>query len=264
MAETAGLAVGVVALAGLLNNTIECFEFVQLGRAFEKDFKTAQLRLDSCQLRLSRWGASLGLNRELQPAEITTRMFGSEDNVTRARDLLSQILELFEDAEGLSAKFKNRSTPNSSELALCSPQIELNSSALALHKDMRKLVTERRGKTTFARRARWALYEEKRHRRLLEDINDLMDTLVGLFPANQTMQERLCEVEATTLGQNPEVSLLQEIASKQDQLLESCLAKAVGGATQGQHVVFSGNNNQGSEVGFNSGSITNSFGSSTT
>jgi hypothetical protein len=54
MAEAAGLVVGVVALAGLFNNTVECFEFVQLGRAFWKDFQTSQLKLDSARLRLSR------------------------------------------------------------------------------------------------------------------------------------------------------------------------------------------------------------------
>ena len=101
MAEAAGLAVGVVALAGLFNNTVECFHYVQLGRAFEKDFKTAQLKLDACELRLSRWGAPLGLHRNLQATEITTETFGTEADVAHAGDLLSQIVELFAEAEGL-------------------------------------------------------------------------------------------------------------------------------------------------------------------
>jgi hypothetical protein len=37
MAETAGLVVGVVALAGLFNNTVKCFKFVWLGCAFGKE-----------------------------------------------------------------------------------------------------------------------------------------------------------------------------------------------------------------------------------
>ena len=66
MAEAAGLVVGVVALAGLFNNTVECFEFVQLGRTFEKDFQTSQLKLDSARLRLSRWGKSLDLDEDIR------------------------------------------------------------------------------------------------------------------------------------------------------------------------------------------------------
>jgi hypothetical protein len=54
MAEAAGLVVGVVAFAGLFNNTVECLEFVQLGRVFGKDFQTSQLRLDNARPRLSR------------------------------------------------------------------------------------------------------------------------------------------------------------------------------------------------------------------
>lgn len=66
MAETAGLVVGVVALASLFNTTVECFEFVQLGRSFGKDFQTSQLKLDSARLRLSRWGKSLDLVEDVR------------------------------------------------------------------------------------------------------------------------------------------------------------------------------------------------------
>lgn len=54
MAEAAGLAASVIALAGLFNNTVECFEFIQLGRNFGKNFQTSQLKLDNARLRLSR------------------------------------------------------------------------------------------------------------------------------------------------------------------------------------------------------------------
>jgi hypothetical protein len=53
MAETAGL-VGVMAHAGLFNNTVECFEFVQLGRTLGKDLQTNQLKLNNARLRLPR------------------------------------------------------------------------------------------------------------------------------------------------------------------------------------------------------------------
>jgi hypothetical protein len=263
MAEAAGLTVGVIALAGLFNSTVECFEFVQLGRAFEKDFKTAQLKLDTFELRLSRWGASLGLNRDLQPAQISTDTFGTKENVAHAKDLLSQILELFAEAEGVSIKFKDRTGQNSSALAICDPQADLTSAAMVLHNDMRKLAIERQGKTSLRRRAKWALYEEKRFKRLLEDIGDLVDGLVGLFPAGHAAQERLCEAEVAIFGQNAEAPLLKEIVAKQDKLLESALKKILDDAQHSQHAVFSGDHNEGSQVGFNSGTISNTFGKRT-
>lgn len=48
LAEATGLVVGVLALAGLFNNTLECFRIIQLDRAFENDFKPAQLNPDIC------------------------------------------------------------------------------------------------------------------------------------------------------------------------------------------------------------------------
>jgi hypothetical protein len=47
MAEAASVVVGVVAFASLFSNTVECFQFVQLERAFGKDFQTSQLKLDN-------------------------------------------------------------------------------------------------------------------------------------------------------------------------------------------------------------------------
>jgi hypothetical protein len=36
--EPTGLAVGIIALAGLFNDAVDCFEYVQLGRNFGKNF----------------------------------------------------------------------------------------------------------------------------------------------------------------------------------------------------------------------------------
>jgi len=70
MAEAVGLVVGVVALAGLSITPVECFEFVQLGRTFGRDFQTSQLKLDNARLRFSRWKKSLHLDEDIR--EITT------------------------------------------------------------------------------------------------------------------------------------------------------------------------------------------------
>jgi hypothetical protein len=195
------------------------------------------------------------LTRELQPAEISTDTFGSESAVNQAKRLLSQILELFREAEGVSAKFKACKEPSSNKLAVCDPQAELDLSATALHDDMRELALARRPKISFKRRAKWALYEEKRFRRLLEDITDLVDSLIDLFPAVQAGQKELCEAESTVLSQSAEVELLKEIAAQHDELLQAVLEKKNTSHSALHHVVFSGDNNQGFQLGVNSGTI---------
>jgi len=78
MPEAAGFVVGIVALAGLFNNTVECFEFVQLSRTFRRDFQTSQLKLDSARLCLSRWGKSLDLDEDVRDTTSLQGRFGSE------------------------------------------------------------------------------------------------------------------------------------------------------------------------------------------
>lgn len=93
MAEIAGLVAGVVGLAGLFNSTVECFEFVQLGRASGEDFQTSQLKLNNARLHFSRWGMSLGLDEDVGDAVSLQKLFGAASTVKHADALLGQIVE---------------------------------------------------------------------------------------------------------------------------------------------------------------------------
>ncbi|OCK91498.1 uncharacterized protein K441DRAFT_664799 [Cenococcum geophilum 1.58] len=255
MAEAAGLAASVIALAGLFNNTVECFEFIQLGRNFGKNFQTSQLKLDNARLRLSRWGCSLGLNDNIQDVQSLQDCFGSRQNIDQADALLGQILDLFGEAEGISDKYKSRIKADDDSLAICNPQTDLEPAIADLHNTMRQLSIERQNRTGLRQKAKWALYEEKRFRRLIEDVIELVNDLVELFPASRALQQQLCETEVSTVGANEGISVLQEIAAEQDKALEGALAKAANDTQGSQNVMFSGSNNTGFQLGYNSGSI---------
>jgi hypothetical protein len=255
MAEAAGLAVGIIALAGLFNSTVECFEYVQLGRNFGKNFQTSQLKLDNARLRLSRWGYSLGLGSNLQDVQSLEQRFGSNQNINHADSLLGQILDLFAEAEGVSQKYKTRTKADDSSLTTYNPQTDLDPAHAELHRKMRQLSIERQNRTGLRQKAKWALYEEKRFTRLLEDVIELVNDLVELFPASQELQQQLCETEVSEIGTNEGISALQEIAAEQDKALEKALTKVANNARGSQSVVFSGGNNTGFQLGYNSGSI---------
>jgi hypothetical protein len=157
MAEAAGLVVGVIALAGLFNNTVECFEFVQLGRTFGKDFQTSQLKLDNARLRLSRWGKSLGLDEDVQDTASLQGRFRSEANVKHAEALLGQAIELFAEAEGVSNRYKSRAQPQDNSLAVYDPQIDLDPAMVKLHDKMRQLATERQNRPGVRQKAKACL-----------------------------------------------------------------------------------------------------------
>ncbi|KAF2489045.1 hypothetical protein BU16DRAFT_221494 [Lophium mytilinum] len=255
MAEVASLAVGVIALAGLFNNTIECFEFIQLGRNFGKSFQTSQLKLDNARLRLSRWGASLGLGDSPQEIQSLEQRFGSGQKSDQAEALLGQILDLFAEAEGMSQKYKRRTKAGDSSLAVFHPETDLEPANVDLHRKMRQLSIDRQNRTGLRAKTKWALYEEKRFRRLLEDVIELVNSLVELFPASQAVQQQLCQREAAVIGADEDISMLQEIAAEQDKALETALAKVAKSTRGSTTVVFSGSNNTGFQLGSNSGSI---------
>jgi len=255
MAEAAGLVVGVVALAGLFNNTIECFEFVQLGRTFGKDFQTSQLKLDGARLRLSRWGKSLDLDEDVRNTTSLQGRFGSESTVKHAEALLGQIVELFAGAEGVSNSYKSRTAPQNDSLAVYNPQTDLDPAMAKLHNKMRQLAIERQNQSGVRQKAKWALYQEKQFRRLIEDITELVDSLVELFPAIQQAQRELCDTEVSAIGENEAISILKEIAATQDKFLEQAITKTTDSADKSHHIVFSGSGNTGLQLGHNSGTM---------
>ncbi|KAF1929479.1 uncharacterized protein M421DRAFT_420005 [Didymella exigua CBS 183.55] len=261
MAETAGLVVGVVALASLFNNTVECFELLQLGRTFRKSFQTSQLQLDSARLRLSRWGKSLSLDDDVRDTVSLQGCFGSETNVKDAEALLHQIVELFAEAQHVSDRYKSRTQPQDDSLAVYDPQTNLDPARAKLHEKMRQLAIERQNRSSVRQKAKWALYQEKHFRQLIKDITELIDSLVQLFPATQQSQRELCDREVSAIGEGEGMSVLKEIAAAQDTLLEHAITKATEGADRSHHTVFSGNNNNGLQLGHNSGTMSGfSFG----
>ncbi|KAF2818129.1 small s protein [Ophiobolus disseminans] len=255
MAEAAGLVVSVVALAGLFNNTVECFEFVQLGRSFGKDFQTSQLKLDCARLRLSRWGKALDLDEDVRDTTSLQGRFGSESTIKHAEALLGQIVELFAGAEGVSNSYKSRTAPQDDSLAVYNPQTDLDPAMAKLHNKVRQLAIERQNRSGVRQKAKWALYQEKQFRRLIEDITELVDSLVELFPATQQAQRELCNTEVSAIGESEATPVLKEIAATQDKFLEQAITKTTDGANQSHHIVFSGSGNTGLNLGHNSGTM---------
>lgn len=250
MAETAGLAVGVVALAGLYNNAVDCFEFIQLGRTFGTNFQTSQLKLDNARLRLSRWGKSLSLDEDVRDTVSLRARFGSQGTIRHAEALLGQIVGLFTEAEGISDRYK--SVPANDSL-LYDSQTDLDPAFKKLHEKMRQLAIERQNHSGLLQKAKWALYQEKHLRRLIEDITELLDSLVELFPGAQQSQRELCDMEASAIGKGEGITMLKEIAAAQDKMLEQAFTKAGDCSDRSYRISFTGSGNSGLQIGHNSG-----------
>ncbi|KAK4165499.1 gtp-binding protein rho2 [Cladorrhinum sp. PSN259] len=60
--EAAGLALGVAGLAGLFSSCVSCYQLVQRGARFGKDYKILETKFSNQELRLLTWGQACGLH----------------------------------------------------------------------------------------------------------------------------------------------------------------------------------------------------------
>ncbi|KAI4949551.1 hypothetical protein J4E91_005290 [Alternaria rosae] len=221
--EPAGLALGILALTGTFNNAIDCFEYIRLGRAFGTNFQTSLLKLDNARLRLSRWGESVGLDN----AHNIRLATGPPGDVAAAERVLSQIMDLFANAEGISIKYKNRSGEVEWNLAIIDSATDMEPVGQLLHERMRSLFIKRQKSTLLRQKVQWALHEEKYFKRLIEDITDLVSDLVELYPAAREEQRRLCRTEVSEISSRDCLRALEEIAALQDKELNRALVETL-------------------------------------
>ncbi|CAN9321885.1 unnamed protein product [Alternaria alternata] len=225
--EPAGLAVGIVALAGLFNNAVDCFEYVRLGRAFGVNFQTSLLKLGIARLRLSRWGESVGLAGDINSAHSIQQASGLLEDVAGAETLLSQIMVLFANAEGISMEYRSRTGGPDADFAILDVATGMRPVEQSLHAKMRALAIKRQNNTPLRQKVQWALYEEKSFKELIKDVTDLVDGLVRLFPAVREEQRRLCRAEASAIGSKDCLSALEQVTAQQDKDLNQALADAL-------------------------------------
>ncbi|PLB51560.1 hypothetical protein P170DRAFT_471495 [Aspergillus steynii IBT 23096] len=236
----------------LLNDAVRSFGHIQLGGNFGASFQTSLLKLDVVRLRLTRWGHAVGLANLNDVKSLKTADLAPEDK-EQVQSLLEQIMELFEDAESASKRFKKRAGKTAAPAL--DPAQELDNVSASLHLKMQNLAIKRQGEITLEQ-SEWTLYEEKSFMRLIEDISELVDGLIDLFPESQEEQRRMCASEVSELSTNDEsLQLLKEAAAGRDKLLSDTVVKAIHcTSTYTNSVVFSGPNS-GFQVGNNSGKI---------
>lgn len=223
--ESVGLGVGIAGLAGVFTACVDCFEYIQLGRKFGHDYGKCLLRLDAAKIRMTRWGASVGIGASTQLLNQTTI---PEKELKLAKSLLEQILESFGDAERVSERYKKRVTVEKSgldDLALYDANSDLDLEYRTLHLTLSQLALERQKKTSLLKKTTWALYEKKKFDAMIDDITGFVGDLVDLFPVALDNQELLCKTEVSAVKESQDLILLKAVACKDDKLLEEAVNK---------------------------------------
>ncbi|KAF3901516.1 hypothetical protein ABW20_dc0109129 [Dactylellina cionopaga] len=215
MAEVVGLIIGGVSLATIFSAVIGLCECVHFGKTFGQEYETALTKLTIVRLRLSRWAAAI---------QDQTQDVGTMQDGQTALRILERIKYLFEETKKLSLKYEGNP-------ALYDPLEGTGRDIRRFVTTVRKVVSQRQKNTRMFQKTIWAVYDKDKFNRLLDDVTELVDGLVGLFPSESgsnlilQKQELLCEEDLDLLVTQNKIpaELLVNAASNTDEILKSRL-----------------------------------------
>ena len=247
----------------IFNDVVQCFGCVQMGPDFDKSFQTCLLKLDVVRLRLTRWGHSVGLTKADDVKYLQIMKLAPEDR-EQVENLLNQILASFVDAKETSKRYQRFRSYRKPDETPLDPAKELDCISALLHKKTQNLAKERQG-TTELEQIEWTIVAEKNFNRMIEDIGELIDSLVELVPGIQEEQCKLCEEEVSYMNTSENaLLLLKDIAAGQDKLLSDTIVKVkqlefststIDSCKSVHAIVFSGGHNKGIQIGQNTAKI---------
>ncbi|KAI1089862.1 prion-inhibition and propagation-domain-containing protein [Rostrohypoxylon terebratum] len=185
--EAAGLAIGVLGIAGLFTACIENFNIVVRAREFSEEFEHLCTLLALQQIRLVIWGETLGLappfgarapkpyNRALERPDIRPSI---ETTLNQLRNLLAK-------ADTITGRYASEEQERASELSeRC---VTSDSKGMTIFRDSyqqfkNKIKKNQKDKSLW-QVTRWSIQDYERFERLVTNIRDLVDALESITSA---------------------------------------------------------------------------------
>ncbi|KAI0806507.1 prion-inhibition and propagation-domain-containing protein [Xylaria sp. FL0064] len=220
--EAFGTIASALSVAALFNSCVNCFEYIQLGRHFGRDYERCQLKLDIAKTRLSRWGQAVAINED--PRFATDRP--QDTPFQQVQAILEEIGQLFSTLQKASKRYAIGAKPE--DLEVLQSQ-DMQPVAQRLHNRLNAVVglrqKQRQKKTSFLKKAAWALYDAKNFEKLVEQITGFIDDLETLFPVEDA-RHTLVEMEIEEIKEDePSLKVLQSAAEDTDSVLSEVVAE---------------------------------------
>lgn len=255
MAEVAGLVIGGISMAALVDGCMRTFDRIESARTYGRDYQRAALRLGLLQLRLSRWRESV-ITAMYQH---NVRTIGTSQDAGTVQDLLGDIIDDIERTEKFAERY------NVADIAP-GPSKENNELAAmeSLSKRVQTLALHRQKSSTFGQKTRWALRDQRKFKKLLDSLSDSISSLETIFPAERLpgiveTQKQLALTEATKLIEPSEIEepdddatlvafVLEDAACDVDGTLKDAVKNASQKTRTGRHVFGDTNFSDGARV----------------
>lgn len=222
MAEIFGTVASALSVAALFNNCVDCFEYIQLGRHFGKDFERCQLKIDIAKTRLSRWGQAVNINDPLKEPQFDT---ASPDDpaAQQVKSILEEIALLFRSIQKTSERYKLKAKQ---EDLVCFQDGDMSSVGQNVHGQLETITRQRQKRTGIFKKAAWALYDGKHFEKLIGEIILFVGELEELYPLESAIQSLVIE-EVGQVNDEPSLLALQEAAVDTDTVFSDAVSQKV-------------------------------------
>lgn len=219
MAEVFGVVASALSVAALFNNCVDCFEFVQLGRHFGRDYERCQLRLDIAKTRLGRWGEAVKINEDPRFHAGSP----TDKSVELTQSILEQIMLHFESAQKTSKQYELKT--DQQELVLFKDK-DMEPVSRALHSRLKDLAHRRQKHTSLVRKTAWALYDGKNLEKMVDQITGFIDELDTVFPV-EAVCHKLAAIEINEVEDEASLTTLKEAARGIDTALADAATQKI-------------------------------------
>jgi hypothetical protein len=217
--EPISFALALAGIPGIFTSCVECYKYIQFGREFEADLEMSLCKLDAAEMRLTRWGASMGIDGP--DTKLRSGAY-SEDEIKKAYHWLTEIRKAFDSAMETSFRYKRTVKPDKLQLLDTDAEIHKQSGSLQMIHTRIRTINDKRVKPRKRDRVAWALYRKGNFENLLESISDLTNNLVELFPSTVESQRQMCKEEVQDLDVAA-LALLNKAVGDEDAILAPIL-----------------------------------------
>jgi hypothetical protein len=228
--DPVSFTIGVFGLVGTFTACVDCFEYFRIGRSLGEDYEICIVKLDLVRLRFTRWGESVGIgniDEDTAVAGLKSKLIAPETEFITIMRTLGQILRLFESAAETSNILAMKAARN---LSVADEDVKFEDGRLRdLHEAMRNLATRRQKRSSILQKTTWALYRKKDFTGLIENLTDLVTSLVEVVPLKP--QQVLCHAEVEEINNDQSLVALEDVlrdpVGEDDTVLDRSLYETV-------------------------------------
>lgn len=218
MGELAGLALAALGLVPLFTTCIEAFEYIQAGKACDRDFKVLNTRYEIRRVRLLQWGEGVGLLVDV-PSNRDPRL-----NQAEIRKLVEETLDcinsLLTDGEMLRSQYEAVEVTEGGTLQI-EKKRRVSFQRLSAYQASRLQLTQKSQNqqqmgSSVLKRTKWAICDGKAFRTLLQYLEDLIEDRYRMVPVNRDHVRLMVKEDVASLPDDAETLQCLEEACQSD------------------------------------------------